>query len=88
MIHQVLVEGMVGLQSSNECGCSDIITTVINQYHLALEITDVALEGLSLLHLDGEEVVVIILNSCRETYWLNKASLTSSKLRRDRDGRK
>ena len=61
MIHQVLVEGMVGLQSSNECGCSDIITTVINQYHLALKITDVPLKGLSLLHLDGEEVVVIIL---------------------------
>jgi len=34
---------------------------LINQCHLALKITDVALEGLSLLHFDGEEVVVVLL---------------------------
>ena len=52
------VEGMVDLQSSSECGCSDIITTVIIQCHLALGIINVVLQGLSLLHLDCKEMVV------------------------------
>ena len=61
MLHQMLIEGVVGLQSSGERGRNDIITIVINQRHLALEITDIALQGLSLLHLDSEEVVVVLL---------------------------
>ena len=52
---------MVGLQSDNECGHSNIIATIINHSHLVLKITDVAFEGLSWLHLDGEEVVVALL---------------------------
>ena len=39
----------------------DVITIVINQCHLAMEITDVSLQGLSLLHLDGKEVVVVLV---------------------------
>ena len=61
ILHQVIVEGVVNLQFNNECGFSDIIIVVINQCHLALEIIDVALEGLSLLHLDSEEVVSVLL---------------------------
>ena len=56
MVHQVFVR-VIGLQSGNECGFSDIIATV--QCHLTLEMTDVALEGFS-LHLDREEVVVLL----------------------------
>ena len=61
MLHQMPIEGTVGLQSSSKCGYSDVITTVINQRHLGMEIADVTLQGLSLLHLDGEEVVVVLL---------------------------
>ena len=52
---------MIGLQSGNECGHSNIVATVINHSYLALEITDVALEGLPWLHLDAEEVVIVLL---------------------------
>ena len=52
--------GVVGILFSNEHG-RNIIATVINYGHLALEITDVALECLSWLHLDCEEVIVILL---------------------------
>ena len=39
-----------------------MIVTVINQFHLALEITNIAFEvSFSLLHLDGEKVVTILL---------------------------
>ena len=47
--------------SDNERGYSNIVATVINHGHLALKIIDVALEGLSWLHLDCEEVVVVPL---------------------------
>jgi len=56
----MLVEGMVGLQSSNECDRSNFIATVINHGHLVLKITDVAFEIFSWLHLDGEEVIVLL----------------------------
>ena len=60
MLYRVFVERVVGLQSGNECGCSDIITTVIDQCHLTLKITDVALECFFMFHLDREEMVVLL----------------------------
>jgi len=60
MLHQMLVE-VINLQHGNERDCSSIIATIINHDHLILKITDVALEGLSWLYLDGEEVVDIPL---------------------------
>jgi len=57
----MLVEKMVGLLSGNERGRSIIVTTIMNHGHLVLEITYVAFEYLSWLHLDGEEVVVVLL---------------------------
>jgi len=59
MLHQVFV-GVIGLQSGNESNCSSIIAIVMDQYHLTLEITDVALDGLSLPHLDSEKMVVLL----------------------------
>ena len=47
MLHQVLVQRVIGLQSSNERDRSNIIVTVINHGHLVMEITNIALEGLS-----------------------------------------
>ena len=49
------------MHSGDECNCNNIITTVIYWCHLVLKITDVALESLSLLHLNDEEVVVVLL---------------------------
>jgi len=56
----MLIEGMVGQQSSNERGRSNIAATAINHGHLVLKITDIAFEGLSWLHLDGEEVIDVL----------------------------
>ena len=61
MLYQMSVEGVVVEQSSGECSCIDIITTVINQCHLALEIINVALQGVSLSHLDYKEMVDVLL---------------------------
>ena len=44
VLHQVFMKGMIDLPSGNQCGCDNIIITVINQYHLTLEITHVAFE--------------------------------------------
>jgi len=52
---------VVGLQSGNEYSWSDIIAIVIDQHHLTLKITDVALQSFSLLHLDHKEMVVVLL---------------------------
>jgi len=57
----MLVDEMVGLQSGNERDYSNIIATVINHSHLVLKITDVAFEGFSWLHLDGEKMIVVLL---------------------------
>jgi len=57
----VFVKGVGDLQSTDEhCRCN-IFIAVIYQSHLALEITNVMLEALYGLHLDGEEVVVVLL---------------------------
>ena len=48
------------MQSDNKHGRNNVIATVINHGHLVLKTTDVAFKGLSWLHLDGEEVVVLL----------------------------
>jgi len=60
MLHQVFVEGMVGLQSSSECSCDNIIITVTDQRYLTLKITDIALEGFSVLHLDCKKMIAVL----------------------------
>ena len=55
------VEGMVGLQFGNECLRNNIVATIINHSHLVMNITNVAFDGLSWLHFDGEEVVAVLL---------------------------
>ena len=57
----MLVEGIVGLQSDNEYVRNNFIVAVLKHSHLVLKITDVAFESLSWLHLDGEEVVIVLL---------------------------
>ena len=53
----MFVEG----QSDDECIYDNIIIIVIDQGHLTLKITDVALESFSLLHHDCEEMIVVLL---------------------------
>ena len=61
MLHQVFVEGVRDLQPTDERSDSHIVIAVIHQSYLALEITDILLEALPRFHLDGEEVVAILL---------------------------
>ena len=60
MLHQVLVEEVGDLQSTDECCGSHIVVTVIDQSHLALEKTDIVLR-LPGLHFDREEVIAVFL---------------------------
>ena len=48
------------MQPVNECGCGDIIATVINQGHLNMKIADAMFECLSLPHLERKEMVVLL----------------------------
>ena len=49
------------MQSTDERSGSHVIIAVIHQGHLALEITDEMFEALFGLHLDREEVIVLLL---------------------------
>ena len=61
LLHQVFVERVGDLQSSDECCSSHVVIVVIHKGHLALEITDIVLEALSGLHFDCEEMIVVPL---------------------------
>ena len=84
----MLVEEIIGLQSDNERNCSNIIIIVINHGHLVLKINDVAFEDLFWLHLDGEEVIVILLKLLPRGVLVKNPSLTTSKFQREHDRRK
>ena len=56
------VQGVRGLQPTNEHECGDVHITVGNYGQLALEVANVRFEAVALSHLDGEKVVVIPLS--------------------------
>jgi len=58
---------MRDLQLTDEHNDSHIIIEVIHQGHLTLKITDEIFEALSGLHLDYEEVIVILLRPPSES---------------------
>ena len=49
------------MQPANECVCTDILSAIGNLDKLALEVTDVGLESITLPHLNEEEMMVILL---------------------------
>jgi len=61
VFHQVFIEGVGDMQLTDERCRRDVFDAVIYQSHLALDITDIVLEALPRLHLDGEEVIVVLL---------------------------
>ena len=61
MLHQVFVEGVRDLQTTDECNGSYVVIVIIHQIHWALKIIDLIFEALSGLHLDREEVIVVLL---------------------------
>jgi len=61
VLHQVFVEEVGDLQPTNERDGSHVVFAVIYQGHLALEITDIMFETISELHLNREEVIVVLL---------------------------
>ena len=52
---------MRDLQPADECECKDIYTAVGNLGKLTLKIADVGLESITLPHLCGEYVMVVLL---------------------------
>ena len=61
VFHQMLVERVSGLQPTDEHCRRNIFSVVIYLSHLALDITNVMLEALLGFHLDGEEVIDVLL---------------------------
>jgi len=61
MLHQVFVKIVGDLQPAGERNSNHIIIAVIHQGHLALEIIDIMFEVLSGLHLNRDEVIVVLL---------------------------
>ena len=62
MIEEVLVQGVRNLQPAGERECRDVLTAVGDLDQLALEVTDVGFEVVALPHLDGEKMVVVLLD--------------------------
>ena len=56
----MLVKGVSDLQLTDEHCHRNVFVAFIYQSHLALEITDVMLDALLELHLDGEKVIVVL----------------------------
>ena len=59
--YQVLVEGVSDLQPTDEHCDSYILVAVIYQSHLTLKVIDIMVKALFELHLDREEVIVVLL---------------------------
>jgi len=78
MLQQVLLYRVRSLQSSDECECRDIFTTVENLGKLVMEVADVRLKAVVLSHFDGEEVVILLAFPAG-AYWVRNASVISSK---------
>ena len=57
ILHQMFVEGVGELKSTNEGGSSYVLVAVAHQDHLALEVINIALQSLPSFYLDREEVV-------------------------------
>ena len=85
---QMLVKEVINLQPDNEHGCNNIVATVINHDHLILKITDVVLEGLTWLHLDCDEVIVVPLDFLSQGILVeeNVANLLKASDRPQREG--
>jgi len=58
----MFVHGVRDLQPVDECTCRDILTTVEDLSQLALEEVDVRFEAITLSHLGGEEVMIVLLD--------------------------
>ena len=56
------------LHSTDECECKYVFTAVENLGKLVLEVTDVGLEAVTLLHFDLEEVMVVLPGLRQEAY--------------------
>ena len=68
MLQQVLAQGVRNLQPADECKYRYILTAVENLGNLALEVVDVGLEAVILLHFDYEKVVVVPLGILMRAY--------------------
>jgi len=61
VLQEVLVQRVGDLQPANECECRDILTIVMYFGQLILEEANVHLETDGWSHMDGEEVVLLLL---------------------------
>ena len=60
VFHQMFVEGVGDLHPTDERDDNHFAITVIHHSHLALEIMNILFEAHLRLHLDGEEVIVVL----------------------------
>ena len=60
VLHQMFVQRVGDSQSANECA-GDIFTAVVHLGQLILEVVDKHLETVRRSHLDGKEVVIVLL---------------------------
>ena len=68
MLEEILVQGVRNLQPADERESIDIFTAIRDLGELALEQADVRLEAVTLPHLKGEEVMVVLLDLRQEAF--------------------
>ena len=62
VLQEVFVQGVSDLQPTDECERRDLFTTIRDFGKLALKEVDVGFEAVFLPHLNGEEVMAILLD--------------------------
>ena len=86
-MQEMFVKGVRGSQPADECECRYVLIAIGDVGQLALKVTDVIFEAITLSHYDGKKTVVVPLNFRRDLYWMRNALETSSKLWREHGGR-
>jgi len=61
VLHQMFIQRVGNPQSADECESTDILTTVVYFWQLTLKVVNVCLKTVRGSYLDGEEVVVVLL---------------------------
>ena len=87
MLQEVFAQEVRDQQSTDECKCRDFLIAAGNLGELALEVSGVGVEVVTLPYLDYEKVMVVSLSLPRDAYWIRNDSATSLKLQRECGGK-
>ena len=61
-MQEMFVKGVRGSQPADECECRYVLIAIGDVGQLALKVTDVRFEAITLSHCDGKKTVVVPLN--------------------------